>query len=356
MSEEDVEQQPMRITADEIAQVKLPQHEMRSLQTTSEGSSPYGRVFDASDEAPESAEERGSILLKGWFYLGVAGTLGALMGWAICEPFFVDGVPGLHLGDMLMLPTVVAFMTLGLGIAESLVERSWQKALLRSALSLPLGMVLGLFISLFANLFFGVLLLTVARMGVHGNGSPLFWVVRSLAWMVFGVAGGIVYGIVGQSYKKGKFGVLGGVIGAAVGGLIFDPINLMVHTTGASISRAVGFAIFGAATGVLMGVVESALKDRWLYVIAGPLAGKQFILYKPVTVIGSMQSADLYLFKDAEILPQHARITQHGTRFLLESAGPVRVRGMEVKSRVLLDGDVIEVGRYSFRYKEKNRA
>ena len=56
------------------------------------------------------------------------------------------------------------------------------------------------------------------------------------------------------------------------------------------------------ATGIGIGVIESALKDRWLYVTSGPLAGKQFILYKPVTTIGSSQQCDIYLFKDSNIL------------------------------------------------------
>src|SRR6185437_10893964 len=76
-----------------------------------------------------------------------------------------------------------------------------------------------------------------------------------------------------------------------VGGMVFDPIALA--TKAGAPSRAVGFALFGLATGVAMGIVESALKDRWLYVAAGPLAGKQFILYKPVTVIGSSQQSDI---------------------------------------------------------------
>ena len=348
--------EPVRITLDEIAQVELPHQVAQALQPGGAEGSVYGRIHDASDEGPEVAAEKGSLLLKGWFYLGVAGMVGALFGWMIGEPFFVDGARGFHLGNLLMMPLVVAFMTLGLGIAESLVERSWKRALLRSALSLPLGMLLGMIISLMANMAFGMLLFMIFRMGVHDESNPLFWIVRSLAWMIFGAAGGVVYGIVGQSYKKGKFGVLGGVIGAALGGVLFDPITLLMHTTGATVSRAIGFALFGAATGVLMGVVESVLKDRWLYVTAGPLAVKQFILYKPVTVIGSAQSADLYLFKDENILPLHARIVQHGARYLLEGFAPVSVRGMAIKSRVLIDDDLIQIGRYSFRYKEKKRA
>ncbi len=66
--------------------------------------------------------------------------------------------------------------------------------------------------------------------------------------------------------------------------------------------------------------MESALKDRWLYVTAGPLAGKQFILYKSETSIGSRQESDIYLFKDANILPRHAVIQINGARVQLRRA------------------------------------
>jgi hypothetical protein len=105
-----------------------------------------------------------------------------------------------------------------------------------------------------------------------------------------------------------------------------------------------------------MGLVESALKDRWLYVTAGPLAGKQFILYKPVTTLGSSQQADLYLFKDADILPAHATLLLKGSRIHLAAAGPVSVSGSPVRaSRVLQSGDTLRIGRYGFRYQEKQR-
>jgi pSer/pThr/pTyr-binding forkhead associated (FHA) protein len=118
----------------------------------------------------------------------------------------------------------------------------------------------------------------------------------------------------------------------------------------------VGFGIFGLATGAMMGLVESALKDRWFYVTAGPLAGKQFILYKPQTTIGSDQRSDIYLFKDSAILPIHASLTSNGSRITLRAAGPVFVSGVPVTNRVLMDGDLVQIGRYTFRYKERARA
>jgi hypothetical protein len=172
--------------------------------------------------------------------------------------------------------------------------------------------------------------------------------------MVFGAAGGVVYGIIGQSAKKGYYGVIGGVIGAGLGGMLFDPIAMA--TKGGAPSRVIGFALVGVATGVGMGLVESALKDRWFYVMAGPLAGKQFILYKSATTIGSRQQSDIYLFKDPNILPEHAVIQIAGARVQLRANGPVYWAGQTVKNRVLQDGDLLQIGRYSFRFKEKHRS
>jgi pSer/pThr/pTyr-binding forkhead associated (FHA) protein len=116
----------------------------------------------------------------------------------------------------------------------------------------------------------------------------------------------------------------------------------------------VGFLIFGASTGLAVGLVESALKDRWLYVSGGPLAGKQFILYKPVTQFGSQQSNEIYLFKDPSIAPIHARIELRGSQAMITAAGQTYVGGQPVSQRVLRSGDVIQIGRYTFQYHEKN--
>lgn len=349
----------IKITLEDLATVEVRERAPQPIMPAAEGSesSPksWGTIADASGVAPEVEHERGSVFLQGWFYLGAAGLLGALTGWAICEPFFSDMPGGRHWGNLVMVPTLVALMSLGFGIAESLVERSVQKAILRTALSLPLGILLGFVFFVVAGMVFNIALAFCAMLGVHSNHSPAFWVARAMAWTVFGAAGGLVYGIVGQSFKKGKFGVLGGVLGACIGGLLFDPISLGAGTTSAALSRAVGFGIFGLATGAMMGVVESALKDRWFYVTAGPLAGKQFILYKLQTLIGSDQRSDIYLFKDPSILPSHAVLAANGSRMTLRANGPVLVGGMRVTSRVLTDGDLVQIGRYSFRYKEKLR-
>jgi hypothetical protein len=345
----------LKITAEDLEAVSLPDAAVGGpISPALPGARSYGSISDASDQMPEVAEEKASILLQGWFYLGLAGLVGSLLGWAICEPTHSDG-EGVHRwGNYLMLPLLTMFMCVGFGVAESVVERSSKKALIRGALAIPLGLGLGGIFYFVANIIYNIGLAFCSAAGVQSYRNPAVWLARGIAWMVFGLAGGVIYGIVGQSSKKAKFGILGGIIGAGLGGLLFDPIAMLTGKGGPS--RAVGFALFGLATGIAMGLVESALKDRWLYVTAGPLAGKQFILYKAQTVIGSLQQSDVYLFKDPSIQPQHAVLELYGAKVQLRAAGPVFVAGQPTRSRVLTDGDLIQIGRYSFRYKERHRS
>ena len=346
----------IKITLEDLASVTLPDSGVTSAaaaKASESGAKTYGSINAAAEDSAATAETRGSILLQGWFYLGLAGVVGAFVGWSICEHAFIDG-GGHRWGNIWMLPLILTLMCLGFTTAESVVERSARKALLHGAIALPLGIVFGFIFDMIANFVYTVGIRISIESGAQSVHNPALWIARGIGWMAFGVAGGVVYGIVGQSLKKAKFGVLGGMIGAGIGGMIFDPISFA--TNGGAPSRIIGFVILGMSTGIAIGLVESALKDRWLYVTSGPLAGKQFILYKPNTVIGSRQESDIYLFKDQTVLPQHATIEINGTRVQMRALGNVYVSGQPVSARVLQDGDLIQIGRYSFRYKEKQRA
>jgi hypothetical protein len=349
------QQQPLRVSLEELADAARSEPSAlvsagEQTAVTSPGAKSYGNI-NAMPDAPALVHEKGSILLQAWFYLGLAGLLGALAGWGIAEPGFVDGARGEHRwGNVWMIPLLVMLMCAGFAVAESIVERSTRKALIRGGLALPLGMVLGFIFSGLANIFYSIGLSICVQAGVQSVHNPAAWMARGIAWMVLGAAGGVVYGIIGQSMKKTGYGALGGAIGAAIGGTIFDPISFATHA-GAT-SRGVGFGLLGIA----MGLVESALKDRWLYITAGPLAGKQFILYKPQTAIGSSQNCDIYLFKDPEILPQHATLELKGSKIYLRATGAAYIAGQPVRGiRVLESGTIMQLGRYAFRYQERQR-
>ena len=344
----------IKITLDDLANVALPDAgDMMPATQAGGGAKVYGSVNQTGDSQVQVAEEKGSILLQAWFYLGLAGTIGALVGWGICERHFIENGYERSWGNWLLIPSIVALLCLGFAISESVVERSMKKALVRGLLSLPLGLVLGFIFEFIANMIFGIGVMIVREMGVQTSRNPAFWITRGVAWMVFGAAGGLVYGIVGASGKKVLYGMLGGVIGAGLGGILFDPIAML--TKGGAPSRAVGFALVGMATGIAVGLVESALKDRWLYVTAGPLAGKQFILYKPRTVVGSDQKCDIYLFKDSNIAKEHVIIDIAGSRIMLRAIGETFVNGQPIRQQALMSGSIVQIGRYAFRYQERQR-
>jgi len=343
---------PIKITLDDLQNVATPETTNVEASSAAPGQRNYGSINTVGEDLAGTAQDRGSILLQGWFYLGAAGIIGALIGWGICEPAFVDGRAH-RWGNTWLVPVIVAFLCVAFGVAESVVERSLSKALQRAALAFPLGIIFGFILLVVADVIFAIGLSVSAEAGVTSERSPAFWIVRAIAWAAFGVAGGAVYGIVGLSGKKAGYGILGGVIGAALGGVLFDPIAMATH--GGAASRAIGFALTGMATGIGIGLIESALKDRWLYVTAGPLAGKQFILYKPTTVIGSQQQCDIYLFKDSTVLPRHAVLENRGSRLQITAFGPVYVSGVPVQKQVLQSGSTLQIGRYGFRYQEKQR-
>jgi hypothetical protein len=347
----------IRITTDDLAGVVIPDPAVSVPSAPPTGARVYGTINEAAEQFITIPTERGSVLLEGWFYLGIAGTLGALAGWAVAEPGFADSANGRSpatWGNIIIIPLIITMMCIGFALSESIVERSVRKALLRGALALPLGILFGFIFDMMAEMIYSTGMRFAYEAGAQTMNNPALWIVRGVAWTVLGAAGGVVYGIVGQSTKKGTYGVLGGVLGAGLGGLIFNPIAMATHV--GAVSRAVGFGLVGLATGIGMGLVESALKDRWLYVVAGPLAGKQFILYKTETNIGSRQESDIYLFKDPNILPRHASIAISGARVTLHANGSVLWAGQPVHDRVLQDGDLLQIGRYAFRYKEKHRS
>src|SRR5260370_7516162 len=91
------------------------------------GAKVYGSVGEAADQRVETHEERGSILLQAWFYLGIAGLLGAFLAWAISEPSFIAS-GGHRRGNLWMWPMLVTPHCLVFALPESIVERTAKKA------------------------------------------------------------------------------------------------------------------------------------------------------------------------------------------------------------------------------------
>src|ERR1700722_11802798 len=64
----------IKITLDDLANVSMPDAAalFPAAQTAGQARV-YGKISDAAGEIQAAPEEKGSILLQGWFYLGAAG-------------------------------------------------------------------------------------------------------------------------------------------------------------------------------------------------------------------------------------------------------------------------------------------
>lgn len=114
--------------------------------------------------------------------------------------------------------------------------------------------------------------------------------------------------------------------------------------------------MIGLSIGLFIGLVEEVAKEAWLKIIAGPLKGKQFILYEHRTVIGSNPACDIPLMKDPRIAPEHAMIEKGPSAYLLyniSGPGQTLVNGHPVARHTLQDGEVITIASTQIEFRER---
>lgn len=314
------------------------------------------------DIEPQSLFVR--VVFSSWFYLAICAGLGGFCGWAILEPFLDDnelqqgGNATSTIAALLMFPTVAAFVGLFLGAAEGIMCRNPRRAVISGAVGLGVGFGGGMVALIPTGMVFGMMSTIAASFwknpqpGQMPNGLALliFMMGRAAAWAIVSIPAGLGQGIALREKKVAFNGLLGGVLGGLLGGLLFDPISLIFMTADgqATASRAIGMSIVGVMVGLFVGLVEGWTKTAWLLMRKGPLAGKQFVLFKDTTVLGSSPKAEIYLFKDDAIEPRHAIIHNRGGRFELEDCETpdgTYINGIPIKKQVLQTGDQIVMGK-----------
>ena len=309
------------------------------------------------------------IIYSSWFYLAIASGLGALLGWALLEPFFDDMAvaEGEHfpVAAILLFPVVAGAIGLFLGASEGIMCRNPSRAALCGLVGLGVGFGGGL-ISIFVGGFIMAIMKAIAfqfwdhpRPGVMPTGLALVILMmgRAAAWAVAAIPAGLGQGIALREKKIILNGLVGGVMGGLLGGLLFDPIaKLFEASQRATISRGIGFTIIGLSVGLFVGLVEGWTKTAWLLMRAGPLAGKQFILFRDTTVLGSSPKAEVYLFKDEAIEPRHALIYNRGGRFEIEDCNShdgTYVNGVPIRRQALNHGDQVVLGKTVLEFQLK---
>ena len=271
-------------------------------------------------------------------------------------------------GGLLLFPLVAGFIGLAIGCVDGIVCRAFRRALLGGVLGALIGFLGGFVSNAIANLVYAPLsalamkqaepqLFTTVR-SLNALGFILQMTGRGIAWVVAGMAMGLAQGITLRSKRLLIYGFLGSIIGGLVGGLLFDPIDLLIGEGRASahLSRMISLTVIGACVGGMIGLVELLARDAWLRMTAGPLAGKEFLIFKDIMKIGSSPRSEIYLFNDAEVAQHHATIRAISDQCEIESINadnPTLLNGRPIKRARLRHGDEIRLGRTAFVFQKQ---
>jgi len=243
-----------------------------------------------------------------------------------------------------------------LGIAEPAVERNWRGVVVNGSVAAVLGLIGGVVVSLFINRFQGFVVRSIAD-------AQEQWVQEmvsnSVRWGTLGLFLGLAPGVVLKSLRKMSAGAVGGLVGGLVGGALIEVVNRFSGNN-PHVTKLVGIGTIGLVAGLGTGLIENAVKTGWLKVTAGLIAGKQFILYRDPTFIGSALSCHIYLFRDPSVGKRHAAVHIVPGGFEIENlplGTATLVNNEQVEGRrKLRNGDRIQIGTTSMVFQEKTKS
>ena len=181
---------------------------------------------------------------------------------------------------------------------------------------------------------------------------------NSVKWGTLGLFLGLAPGVVLKSLRKMSAGATGGLVGGLVGGALIEAVNRFGGGR-QDIAKLVAISTIGLVAGLGTGLIENAVKTGWLKVTAGLIAGKQFILYRDPTFIGSALSCHIYLFRDPSVGKRHAAVHIVPGGFEIENlplGSATLVNNEQVDGRrKLRNGDRIQIGTTSMVFQEKTK-
>ncbi len=218
----------------------------------------------------------------------------------------------------------------------------------------------------------------VTLTGSPSTGSVKTATSRLIGWAIVGMAigltaallrrpsgaaiGGIIY-MPDVSSRALTYAIVGGLIGGALGALVFILIQMVLGALGVTsglLNRLVGFTILGACVGFAVNYALAAAGRFFLVPLMGPQEGLALVIDKSPCTVGSSEAADLTIRGDALIRPMSAAFTfaQKGTsgggetvtRVAVREQENVRVNGMPTRQAELKQGDRLTIGETEFRF------
>ena len=178
---------------------------------------------------------------------------------------------------------------------------------------------------------------------------------RAVAWALVGAIAGSLLGLADRSTVKALRGMAGGAIGGYLGGFVFALLGgAFSGGVFELIGRLLGFAVLGFAIGLMLQLVQQALKTAWLTgITTGPYEGKQYILGKPVVTVGRSDGNDIGLYRETT-LPLKLGAFQYVSSRWRYAGSPLEVNGgLLADNAALTSGDTIRLGSTEFLFEQR---
>lgn len=241
-------------------------------------------------------------------------------------------------GTGLWSAAIALFIGLFLGIGEGVYYGSTEKAVKYALIGAGVSLIIGFVSGYFAQWMYAELL---------GDDPSDFMaaLLRGLGWAVMGLGIGISVGLIKPEKKRILFCTLGGLVGAFIGGFLFNYVGDIIPNEFAA--RGIAIVIMGSLIGVGVGLLEQFAKAAWLKVIRGEFEGKEYLVFAGTTSIGNNSKNTIVLFKDKLVGPHHCDIKLEGSKYVLTDCGTPMgtiVNGQKTTRHILRQGDAIAIG------------
>lgn len=291
-----------------------------------------------------------------------AAVVGMAIGWGVTELFGIADMEATTNAEI-HRTTGVWTGVIGLCFGGTLmsfdlaVQGAWEAAFKRFISSAIPMFIVGFISGFLASVLYVHFLEQILEGGDFSMDDARLYLVRSVAWGIFGAGVGAAIGLVDRSRQRAINGAIGGFAGGALGGLAFQFAGLHMGLSD-NTARVIGLIVIGGLIAVATRAVESARKEAWLRVLGGGMTGKEFILYHPVTRIGASPDCEIFLLKDPAVAKSHAQIENQGSQRVLTatSDAPLYVNQAAATQHVLRNGDQLQIGNTVIGYAERAMA
>jgi pSer/pThr/pTyr-binding forkhead associated (FHA) protein len=301
----------------------------------------------------------------------LAGAFGGFIIWMLAEPN-AWLTPDLRFGyDVNYTAQSVLGALIGLGIGAALgAAEGWDRGSVRQTWVYALegagvGLVGGFFGIRFGQGVFGPWSAFNEHLMANPAGNPLRTALlplafisnvlaRTVGWSFIGLLVGASMGTIHFSPRRIRSGMLGGFLGGALGGFCFEIIAELLGAP--ALSRAFGFTLVGAGTGLGVSLAQQIAKQAWVRVVAGRNEGRDYLLEKEANSLGRDEMSDVPLFGDLAVAKTHAYIKRvNGVWFVQDAGGQsgTQVNGQPVRERPLQEGDRIGIGGFQLIFHQK---